>query len=607
MPANPVGKLFITAPPYDNSPPVAAGSPVDGGGSLRKERMFPVYEACRRAKPALLGAVPPALKGTLGQSQARPRIRQRSPTALAVVGANATKASGRDCIVGLHEHDPDELRQRRHHPHHRAAGRDGRAARLAYQARGREGRRRHRRGGDRADPPQPAGHLYLTLAGSEDARVKAVIWRSRRGAHRVLPADAAREGPAGARPLRSRRLLRPAREPAASSSPTSALGDGQLLARRSATWSSSTRGAHRPQAPAAGLPAHDRPGQRRGLGRAQGRDPEIRERFAIADIVFVSATVQGASAPDQLIRAVLTLDARPEVEVIVIARGGGSVFDLVAFDDLELCRIVANTARRPWRRSATPRTGPTATPSPTRTRTSPGGRRSDLPDERRRGAAHARCCRADDRGRHRRRAQHRRRARPSSGGDSPVAAHCRSAAPRSRPRARGSRPRRSRSTATASPMLDGARGTIQTACRTAPRTVARSTAPRRSWPSAGRAGRREAAESRRELTRSAAGGIAAAAARAGERGRAIALLDERRSRATGTASSEHSFCARLERKASELRAHDPSERGFALVRDTDGRDCRLSRPPGARREFEIEMHDGRASGRVRMFTTKENG
>ena len=46
-------------------------------------------------------------------------------------------------------------------------------------------------------------------------------------------------------------------------------------------------------------------------------------------------------APAALIRAILTLNDVPEVDVIVVARGGGSVADLAAFDDEELCRIAA--------------------------------------------------------------------------------------------------------------------------------------------------------------------------------------------------------------------------------------------------------------------------
>jgi exodeoxyribonuclease VII large subunit len=51
--------------------------------------------------------------------------------------------------------------------------------------------------------------------------------------------------------------------------------------------------------------------------------------------------VQGASAVPQVIAAVRELDAHPEVDVIVVARGGGSVEDLLPFSDERLVRAVA--------------------------------------------------------------------------------------------------------------------------------------------------------------------------------------------------------------------------------------------------------------------------
>ncbi len=50
---------------------------------------------------------------------------------------------------------------------------------------------------------------------------------------------------------------------------------------------------------------------------------------------------QGAKAPLDIIDALARLDAHPQVDVIVVARGGGSVQDLVAFDDERLCRAMS--------------------------------------------------------------------------------------------------------------------------------------------------------------------------------------------------------------------------------------------------------------------------
>jgi exodeoxyribonuclease VII large subunit len=59
---------------------------------------------------------------------------------------------------------------------------------------------------------------------------------------------------------------------------------------------------------------------------------------------IVEAAVQGAGAPTAVIAALRTLDADPEVDVIVLARGGGSVEDLLPFSDERLCRAVAACA-----------------------------------------------------------------------------------------------------------------------------------------------------------------------------------------------------------------------------------------------------------------------
>jgi len=51
--------------------------------------------------------------------------------------------------------------------------------------------------------------------------------------------------------------------------------------------------------------------------------------------------VQGNTAVSQMVKALRELDARPEVDVIVIARGGGALEDLLPFSSEELIRAVA--------------------------------------------------------------------------------------------------------------------------------------------------------------------------------------------------------------------------------------------------------------------------
>jgi exodeoxyribonuclease VII large subunit len=67
---------------------------------------------------------------------------------------------------------------------------------------------------------------------------------------------------------------------------------------------------------------------------AQRRWPAVRFRVE-------QSAVQGTYAAGEVIEAVRKLDADPEVEVIVIARGGGSLEDLLPFSDEDLLRAVA--------------------------------------------------------------------------------------------------------------------------------------------------------------------------------------------------------------------------------------------------------------------------
>ena len=67
---------------------------------------------------------------------------------------------------------------------------------------------------------------------------------------------------------------------------------------------------------------------------AQRRWPAVRFRIE-------QSAVQGPYAAGEVIEALRKLDADPEVEVIVIARGGGSLEDLLPFSDEALLRAVA--------------------------------------------------------------------------------------------------------------------------------------------------------------------------------------------------------------------------------------------------------------------------
>ncbi len=67
-------------------------------------------------------------------------------------------------------------------------------------------------------------------------------------------------------------------------------------------------------------------------------------RYPPARFEVVEVAVQGARAPQQLVAALRRLDADPSVDVIVLARGGGSFEDLLPFSDERVCRAVAACA-----------------------------------------------------------------------------------------------------------------------------------------------------------------------------------------------------------------------------------------------------------------------
>ena len=75
------------------------------------------------------------------------------------------------------------------------------------------------------------------------------------------------------------------------------------------------------------------------LSNAALRWPAV--RFEIRNVA-----VQGSTAVPQILDALGELDRDPEVDVIVLARGGGSVEDLLPFSDEALCRAVS-TCRTP--------------------------------------------------------------------------------------------------------------------------------------------------------------------------------------------------------------------------------------------------------------------
>ncbi|QGV78781.1 exodeoxyribonuclease VII large subunit [Streptomyces ficellus] len=80
-------------------------------------------------------------------------------------------------------------------------------------------------------------------------------------------------------------------------------------------------------------------------GRASAAERDVlenaRRRWPAVRFEVRNVAVQGVHAVPQVVQAVKELDEHPDVDVIVVARGGGSVEDLLPFSDEQLVRAVA--------------------------------------------------------------------------------------------------------------------------------------------------------------------------------------------------------------------------------------------------------------------------
>jgi exodeoxyribonuclease VII large subunit len=67
----------------------------------------------------------------------------------------------------------------------------------------------------------------------------------------------------------------------------------------------------------------------------------LRARYPLVEVVLAPSLVQGTEAPAALVDALMRLNARGDIDVVIIARGGGSLEDLWAFNDERVARAVA--------------------------------------------------------------------------------------------------------------------------------------------------------------------------------------------------------------------------------------------------------------------------
>ena len=68
----------------------------------------------------------------------------------------------------------------------------------------------------------------------------------------------------------------------------------------------------------------------------------LRRRFPIAEIILASVKVQGIEAVQEILNAINLIEKIHDIDVIIIARGGGSLEDLWAFNNEKVVRKISN-------------------------------------------------------------------------------------------------------------------------------------------------------------------------------------------------------------------------------------------------------------------------
>lgn len=69
----------------------------------------------------------------------------------------------------------------------------------------------------------------------------------------------------------------------------------------------------------------------------------FRTRYPLAQVILAPTSVQGETAPAEIVSAVQQLNSLEQLDVILMARGGGSLEDLWAFNDERVVRAIAGS------------------------------------------------------------------------------------------------------------------------------------------------------------------------------------------------------------------------------------------------------------------------
>ena len=183
-----------------------------------------------------------------------------------------------------------------------------------------------------------SGHCYFTLKDA-GAELRCVMWRDRVRGMRTLPANGdsvLAHGRVGVYEQRGDlQLYVDALEP---------LGLGWL-------YQEYERLKARLEAEGLFAPERKRPLPRfpRRIGVVTSPDAAalrdilniLSRRYPLAEVILAPTLVQGEEAPPQIIAALRALNAREDIDVILLARGGGSLEELWAFNDERVARAVA--------------------------------------------------------------------------------------------------------------------------------------------------------------------------------------------------------------------------------------------------------------------------
>jgi exodeoxyribonuclease VII large subunit len=63
-------------------------------------------------------------------------------------------------------------------------------------------------------------------------------------------------------------------------------------------------------------------------------------RYPLVEVLLSPTQVQGDAAPPQIVAAIQALSARDDIDLVIVARGGGSLEDLWAFNDERVARAI---------------------------------------------------------------------------------------------------------------------------------------------------------------------------------------------------------------------------------------------------------------------------